>query len=70
MIKDSNLFKGHWKLGLVEKAIAGGDGRVRNVIVKYKVLQSGPTYTGARYMSLARAVQNLVLLLPVDEQSQ
>ena len=68
MIRDSNMLRGQWRLGLVAKAHPGSDGRVRNVTVKYKSGDESKGGRGRSFIHVDRAVQNLVVILPVEEQ--
>ena len=60
MIQDSNGVRGNWKIGIVIKIIDSRDGRVRNVEVMYK--------NGTTAIKVKRAVQRLIVLVPVEEQ--
>ena len=68
LIKDSNSKRGNWKMARVEGATLGDDGKVRNVKVKYKICQPGLSFKGQKFTVIDRSVQNLVLILPVEEQ--
>ena len=61
LIQDSNAIRGSWKMGRVTEAAPGADGKVRNVKVQYK--------NSGSFVTIDRAVQKLVLLLPCNEQS-
>ena len=63
-IQDSNIVRGEWKLGVIENIIDSKDGRVRNVEVRYKI--------GSTNVTIKRAVQRLIVIVPVegDEQDQ
>ena len=67
LVKDSNIVRGHWKMGLVCKTTPGADGQVRNVIVKYKLPNPSKSLKDLKYIQVDRAVHNLVMLLPVEE---
>ena len=72
LIQDANAVRGNWKLGKVSKVFPGVDGKVRNVEVQYKILDSNekPThYKGRKYMTVTRPVQRLVVLLANDENA-
>ena len=60
---NSNQIRGCWKLGKVSDVYPGKDGNVRNVDVQYKVNINSPDFNMVR-----RAVQRLVVILPVEEQ--
>ena len=60
MIQDSNVVRGNWKIGIVINILDSKDGRVRNVEVKYK--------NGTTAIKVKRAVQRLIVLVPVEEQ--
>ena len=58
MIQDSNVVRGEWKIGIVVKILDSRDGRVRNVLVKYK--------NGTTDVKVKRAVQRLIVIVPVE----
>lgn len=68
LVKDSNAVRGSWKLAKVVAATPGSDGKVRNVTLRYKVGQPGSKYEGQRNILIDRAVHNIVVILPVEEQ--
>lgn len=70
IIQDCKQTRGKWKMGVVQKAIAGKDGKVRDVEVGYKIVKPDDKYEGAPYMIVRRSVHRLVLLLPVEEQGK
>ena len=63
IIKDKDTKRSRWKLGLVEEASPGADGKVRSVSVKY-INSAGSA------AQVKRPVQNLVLLLPVEGEEE
>ena len=63
IVQDSNLIRGKWRLGRITKADASlRDGFVRNVEVEYKNPGSD------NYLSITRAVQRIIVLVPVEDQ--
>ena len=68
LIKDCNSIRGKWRLARVTEANPADDGRVRNVKVQYKICSPGISYKGQGFTIVERSVQNLVLILPVEEQ--
>jgi hypothetical protein len=69
-IQDSNQVRGNWKLGRVSTFYPDRDGRVRKVAVQYKIPKPNEApeeYHGSRYVTIERAVQKLILLLPKAE---
>ena len=52
--------RGEWKLGVVDEILESKDGRVRNVVVRYKNLDTN--------VRVRRAVQRLIVIVPVDEE--
>ena len=71
LVQDSNAVKGEWKRGLVTKIYPNDDGRVRRVLVSYKNPrpdQKADCHKGQKYTTVERAVQCLIVLIPVDEQ--
>ena len=61
LMRDSNAIRGHWQMGKVAKIHTSSDNMVRHVDVSYKLP------TSVRHKTLKRAVQSLVVLLPVEE---
>ena len=61
IIKDKDLPRGKWKLGLVSKVYQDRDGKVRRVSVTYKNLNSNV------YTEVERPVQNLVVISTAGE---
>ena len=61
VMRDSNAIRGHWQMGKVAKIHTSSDNMVRHVDVSYKLP------TSVRHKTLKRAVQSLVVLLPVEE---
>ena len=59
IIQDKDLRRSKWKLGKVEEASPGSDGKVRKVSLKY--INSAGSAT-----RVMRPVQNLVVLLPAE----
>ena len=69
LVKDGNALRGTWKLALVSALKPGKDCKVRNVRVKYKNFQECNKGKSMQFTHVDRSVQNLVLILPVEEQS-
>ena len=61
LIQDSNQIRGKWKLGNVTKVFPDDTGKVRKAEVTYKQEQRSP-------VTVLRAVQRLVVLVPSQEQ--
>ena len=60
-----------WKRGPVTKVYPSDDGRVRRVLVSYqnpRPDQKADCYRGQKNTTVERAVQHLIVLIPVDEQ--
>lgn len=47
----------------------GGDGNVREVDLKYKIIKDGKGYDGSMDKFMRRSVHRLVKLLPIEEQT-
>ena len=60
LVQDANLVRGEWKLGVVDEILESKDGRVRNVVVRYKNLNTN--------VRVRRAVQILIVIVPVEEE--
>ena len=56
-------------MGRVAKTYPDHNGIVRNVDVQYKHPQEGKKYEGKPFMSIKRAVQKLVVILPADSDT-
>ena len=69
LIQDNNAVRGEWRLGRVAKTYPDHNGIVRNVDVQYKHPQEGKKYEGKPFMSIKRAVQKLVVILPADSNT-
>lgn len=67
LVQDSDLIRGNWKLAQVEKVKSGSDGKVRDVILRYKISKSDSMCEGKDRL-INRSVHRLVLLLPIEEQ--
>ena len=69
LLKDSNVFRGEWRLCEVTKAMRDERDKVRNVQVTVKPKQSGSgPYIVTKPIYLNRHVNNLILLVPVSER--
>ena len=60
MVQDANPVRGEWTLGVVDEIIDSKDGRVRNVMVRYK--------KGNTNMRIQRAVQRLIVIVPTEQE--
>lgn len=70
IIQDSNQIRGKWRLGKISKVFPGQDGKVRRVHVQYKNPKPGEPvtkYEGRGYVTVERAVNRLVVLIPADD---
>ena len=65
--QDSNLLKGHWKLGEVVLADVSKDNKVRNVHIRYKPQREG-VYKGDKDIVVKRSAHRIVVLLPIEER--
>ena len=65
LIKDTNALRGHWKLGKVTQIEKGKDGRVRNCDISYKLIDEN-LHVPKKFTVVKRAVQNLVVILPIE----
>ena len=69
LLKDSNAYRGEWRLCEVASVSPDDRGRVRNVRVMVKPKQGGsPQYIPATPIYLNRHVSNLVLLIPAEDR--
>jgi hypothetical protein len=70
-VADRNALRGHYYLARVDKVFPGIDGKVRKVTLVYKNFRTGERireYKGAKDVSIARSVQRVSLLVPIDDQ--
>ena len=58
-MQDSNAVRGEWRKAVVVEPIPSKDGKVRRVLIEYNA--------GATKTHVERAVQRLILLVPVDQ---
>ena len=71
LLKDSNMYRGEWRMCEVTKVLPDDSGKVRNVEVMVKPKQSGSgPYISTRPILLTRHVNNLIVLEPADEQAK
>ena len=62
MVQDANPIRGEWTLGVVDEIVDSKDGRVRNVMIRYK--------KGDTTKRIQRAVQRLIVIVPTDEEEE
>ena len=62
MVQDANPVRGEWTLGVVDEVIGSKDGRVRNVMIRYK--------KGDTNMWIQRAVQRLIVIVPAEQEQE
>ena len=68
-LKDSNVYRGEWRMCEVAKVFPDGSGKVRNVEIMFKPKQSGAgPYISIKPVYLRRHVNNLIVIVPADEQ--
>ena len=71
MITETSKLKSKYKVGIVEDTKVSRNGHVRSAVIKYNnVTQIGNNVLRATPVRVTRSVQRLVLVLPVEEQSQ
>ena len=61
LIRDRNAIRGCWQLGQVTKIYPSNDNIVRQIEIRYKIPNN------KRCSFIKRAVQSIVIILPVDE---
>jgi hypothetical protein len=62
LVQDSNAVRGKWKMALVKEPLLSDDSKVRRVIITYRTIEGSE-------QDIERAVQRLILLVPVDDAS-
>jgi hypothetical protein len=71
MIIEPSKLKCKYKLAIVEDTKISRDGHVRSAVIKYNnVTQVGNKVLHATPVRVTRSIQRLVLVLPIEEQSQ
>ena len=60
LVQDINAIRGKWKRAVVQEPKISKDGKVRRVVISYRT-------ASGMYVEVERAVQCLVLLVPVNE---
>ena len=69
VLKDSNAYRGEWRLCRVTNVFPDGNGKVRNVEVMVKPRQSGVgPYIPTKPIKLTRHVCNLIVIVPANEK--
>ena len=69
LLKDSNAYRGEWRLCEVASVSPDDHGKVRNVSVMVKPNQGGSAvYVPTKPIYLNRHVSNLVVLIPVEDR--
>ena len=69
MLRDSNAFRGEWRLCEVDKTFPDNKNKVRNVQLRMKPRQGGSkSYVGSVDVIVKRHVGDLIVLLPVEER--
>ena len=63
LLKDANALRGTWRLGRVTKTMPNEDGLVRRIIVRSRQMGDGTKIT-----ELERAANNVVVIVPVDDE--
>ena len=66
LVQDSNAIRGNWRMGIVDEVDPDEAGNVRNVQVKLKTPDMADQCRSANYTLIRRAVQRLIVLVPVD----
>ena len=61
LIRDTNTVRGDWHIGQIENVYKSDDKVVRQVNIRYKVPSN------KRCSFVKRAIQSLVILLPVED---
>ena len=69
ILKESNAFRGEWRLCKVSKVFPDRRGNVRNVQVEVKPKQGGKgSYVPTKPIYLDRHVSNLVVVVAADDR--
>ena len=68
LIQDSNTIRGRWKIAEVTKIEKGRDAVVRDVRLRYKIVDHDKPYTGSKDKTVVKSVHRLVVILPANER--
>ncbi len=55
LVKDLNVLRAEWKIAQVVNALRSKNGKVRDVLLRYKVSKPGNKYTGQGDINVARS---------------
>ena len=69
LVQDTNSLRGQWKLAEVHTVEPSNDGKVRDVVLRYKNHVDGTSYNGSKDLYIKRSVHRLVVVVPVDERT-
>ena len=67
MVQDSNALRGEWRLARISRTYPSSDGKVRKVTLSYRQLDNTNNYIGGALTNIERPVQNLVVILPAED---
>ena len=70
LVQDAKSFRGQWKMAEVHSAECSKDGKVRDVVLRYKNQNGKRSYTGSKDLYLNRSVHRLVVILPIEERNK
>ena len=73
LVVDSGALRSEYRLGIVREVYPGMDHKVRKVQLAYKTYKVGEAvsqYSGAKDQLVTRSVQRLVLIVPVEEDTE
>ena len=68
LLQDSNAIRGEWRLARISKTHPSCDGKVRKVTLSYRRTDDSLNYSGGLLTNIERPVQNLVVILPCEDQ--
>ena len=69
LVQDTNSLRGQWKLAEVHTVEPNNDGKVRDIVLRYKNHVDGTSYNGSKDLYIKRSVHRLVVVVPVDERT-
>ena len=69
LIQDANTCRGNLRLAEVIEADPGKDGKVRDVVLRYKPQNQERNYQGQSDINIKRSVHKLVVILPAEERN-
>ena len=68
LLQDAKALRGNWKLAEVKEVKSSKDGKVRDVILRYKFQTESRDHKGVKDTLVDRSVHRLVIVVPAEER--